>query len=137
MKLISLGCYLIFLGISGFTAQNISVVVSDQAGWHRIYRTSLDSDKNEKEIIVLLSDRFSALRFDTQNNGIQLSLIRVLFEDASIIEFKENAREERKGIEHFYELKENKKINRIFFVYHLEEGPPAKEAELQIWGRKD
>ena len=73
---------------SNLSGQTPTFILSDQAGWHRIYRTSLDSGKTEKEVIVFLADRFSALRFEIKNPAIQPRLVRVLFEDASIREFK-------------------------------------------------
>src|SRR5688500_13190058 len=66
-----------------FTAwsQKPAVVVSDKSGWHKIGETTVDFEKDQDEVAVLVADRFAMLKFKVTDAPIELLDVDVYFEE--------------------------------------------------------
>src|SRR3954468_2537462 len=127
------------LGIIAVNAQKPAVVVNDKSGWHKIGETTVDFEKDQDEVAVLIADRFAALKFKVTEAPIELLDIDVIFTEGdkqnirigyAVKKEGDNSRE--------IDLKggSERSIKSINFRYKTLENRKDKKAHVEIWGRK-
>lgn len=134
--------FYVFLGLfacSTLQAQNPTIVVSANKGWHRIYETSFGFEPTEKEIIVLLADRFSAIRFDVSRATLKITQATIIFENGTSAALPVNTTPKNAGAKsRVFELPEKDlKIEKIILICSSTDPNKKKKAAIKVWGRKD
>jgi hypothetical protein len=66
------------------SAQKPGVVISDAKGWHKIGTLTADFQRETDEISVFLADRFAAIKFKVEDASINLSSLKVFYEDGTV-----------------------------------------------------
>ena len=137
------------------SAQKPGVVVSDAKGWHKIGTVTADFQRETDEISVFLADRFAAIRFKVEGASVNLSSLKIFYEDGTvedvtgIFPFSIQAPGESKVID----LKgTERELKKIQFTYASVEGTGVKrdnpstpdnvnrgrdkKAKVELWGLK-
>src|SRR5262245_5001365 len=98
--------------------QNPKVVVSDKTGWHKIGSTNVDLQKEREEVAVLITDRFSALKFRVEKEPIDLTNVEVYYEDGTSQTLKINGHIKAAGESEKFDLAGvEKSIKKVVFLY--------------------
>jgi hypothetical protein len=120
-------------------AQEPAVVVSDKTGWHKIGETTVDFQKEEDEVAVLLADKFAALKFKVTGASIQIEDLDVIFEEGDKQNIRIGYAIKAEGSESRpIDLKggAERSIKRIVFRYKTVDKNETKKAHVEIWGKK-
>lgn len=85
MKILQKAAIILSLfAILSANAQQIAVVISDKEGWHRIKRLTVTETERNKEISVILSDHFSAIKIASEDSILlNMQLILLYSEEAT------------------------------------------------------
>src|SRR6185436_17052352 len=67
-------------GFAELNAQVPAVVLSDTKGWHKIAVRTVNFAKDRDEVVVVGSDRFSAIKFIVSDAPIDLKDLEVFYE---------------------------------------------------------
>jgi len=122
---------------SKMNAQTPAIIVSDKAGWHKIGDRTVDFAKDRDEIMVMGSDRFSAIKFTVTGASIDLQDLEVYYEsgDKQDIQVRTpvmNGKESR-----VIDLNGGERsLKKIVFVYKTIANTKDKKANVEVWGLK-
>lgn len=121
------------------SAQKPAVVVSDAKGWHKIGTLTADFQRETDEIAVFLADRFAAIKFKVEGASINLTALKVFYEDGTvedvtgIFPFAIQAPGESRVID----LKgRESEIKKVSFTYASVNNAKDKKAKVELWGLK-
>ena len=121
------------------SAQKPAVVVSDAKGWHKIGTLTADFQRETDEIAVFLADRFAALKFKVEGASINLSALKIFYEDGTVEDvtadfpFAIQAPGESKVID----LKgTERELKKVAFTYSSVNNAKDKKAKVELWGLK-
>lgn len=120
-------------------AQKPAVVASDKTGWHKIGETTVDFNKDHDEIIVMMADRFSALKFKVTDAPVEITDIDVVFEEGDTQNIKVGYAYKPEGAEsRVIDLKGGSERNLKKVVYRYKTMPNMKDkkAHMELWGMK-
>lgn len=119
-------------------AQKPAVVVSDKSGWHKIGETKVDFEKDNDEVIVMVADRFAALKFKVTDAPIELIDLDVYFEDGTSknvkVGYAVKAAGESSKVIDLPGSEQN--LKKITFRYKTLPNRKDKKASVEIWGKK-
>jgi len=119
-------------------AQKPAVVVSDKTGWHKIGETKVDFEKDHDEVMVMVADRFAALKFKVTDAPIELLDLDVYFEDGTsknvTIGYAIKTPGESSRVIDLPGSEQN--LKKIVFRYKTVANQKDKKAHVEIWGKK-
>jgi hypothetical protein len=137
-KIILLSMLAVAICFGTAKAQKPAVVVSDKTGWHKIGETKVDFEKDHDEVMVMMADRFAALKFKVTDAPLELVDLDVFFEDGT-----------SKNVTIGYAIKNpgessrvidlpgsEQSIKKIAFRYKTMPNRKEKKAQVEIWGMK-
>jgi hypothetical protein len=120
-------------------AQKPAVVVSDAKGWHKIGTLTADFQRETDEIAVFMADRFASLKFKVEGASINLTSLKVFYEDGTVedvtmnLPFAIQAPGESKVID----LKgRESELKKVSFTYSSLNNAKDKKAKVELWGMK-
>ena len=139
MKILQKAAIILSLfAILSANAQQIAVVISDKEGWHRIKRLPVTETERNKEISVILSDHFSAIKIASEDSILlNMQLILLYSEEATESPSSKKGQAFQIKTGQVLELQDSKKIDKIKFGFKAKENEKYPNIELDIWGRKD
>lgn len=112
------------------------VVISDKDGWHKIGESKVDFKSDSDKILILVANRFSALKIKVTEAPINLQSFVIYFDNnetknvAIGQEFKEPG--ETKKVD----LGGEKNVKKIEFTYKTLGNQQDKKAHIELWGFK-
>ncbi len=120
------------------SAQTPSVMITDEAGWHKIGERTVDFNKDRDEISVLGSDRFASLKFKVTEATIDLVSLEVMFESGDNQNVMISQSVKSPGESRVIDLKggAERSIKKIVFVYKTLPNSKDEKASVEIWGLK-
>lgn len=120
------------------SAQTPSVMVSDEAGWHKIGERTVDFKKDRDEIAVLGSDKFSTIKFKVTEATIDLVSLEVVFESGDNQNVMVGQSVKAPGESRVIDLKggAERSIKKINFVYKTLPNSKDERASVEVWGKK-
>lgn len=120
------------------SAQTPAVMLSDAAGWHKIGEKSVDFKADRDEIVVMGSDRFSAIKFKVTEAAIDLVSLEVTYESGDKQNVKINQAVKSIGESRTIDLKggAERSIKKIVFVYRTLPNSKDEKSHVEIWGLK-
>lgn len=130
---------LAFVGSFGIaSAQSPSVMVSDEAGWHKIGERTVDFEQDRDEVAVLVSDRFASLKFKVTEATIDLVSLEVVYESGDNQNVMISQSIKAPGESRTIDLKggAERSIKKIIFVYKTLPNSKDERASVEIWGLK-
>lgn len=132
---------IILLAIAGSygtaNAQKPAVMLSDKAGWHKIGETTVNFQKETDEIMVLVADRFAAIKFKVMDAPIDLISLEIYYESGDKQDIKINAPIKAKGESRVIDLNGGERnLKKIVFVYKTLPNHKDQKAHLEVWGLK-
>ena len=135
----SLIIMLLAIGSFGIaSAQTPAVMVSDEAGWHKIGEKAVDFKTERDEILVIGSDRFSTIKFKVTEAAIDLVSLEITYESGDKQDVKINQEIKTPGESRTIDLKggAERSIKKIIFVYKTLPNSKDEKAHVEIWGLK-
>ena len=119
-------------------AQQPAVMISDEAGWHKIGERTVAFKTDRDEIAVIGSNRFSTIKFKVTEAAIDLVSLEIAFESGDKQEVKINQAVKAPGETRTIELKggSERSIKKITFVYKTLPNSKDEKARVEIWGLK-
>jgi hypothetical protein len=130
---------LAFVGSFGIVnAQSPSVMVSDEAGWHKIGEKTVNFKTERDEISVMGADRFASLKFKVLDAPINLVSVQVTYEDGDKQDVNIGQEIKSPGESRTFDLKggAERSIKKIIFVYKTLPNSKDEKAHVEIWGLK-
>lgn len=119
------------------SAQQPAVMLSDKEGWHKIGETKVDLSKDHDEIIVLMADRFSAIKFKVDEQSIHLMSMDVYFETGDKQSLKIDAPIQAAGESRVLNINGGERdLKKITFTYKTMPNAKNKMAKVEVWGMK-
>ena len=120
------------------SAQTPAVMVSDEAGWHKIAEKTVDFKTERDEIVVIGSDRFSTLKFKVTEAAINLVSLEIAYESGDKQDVMINQEIKTAGESRTIDLKggSERSIKKIIFVYKTLPNTKDEKASVEIWGLK-
>jgi hypothetical protein len=120
------------------SAQQPAVVVSDKPGWHKIAETTADFKKEKDEVAVMISDRFSHLKFKVTDAAIDIISAVIHYEagDSQVVIIKSPIIAPAETREIDLKGGAERSIKRISFVYKTLPNRKDEKAHVEIWGLK-
>jgi hypothetical protein len=117
-------------------AQKPAVVTTEKAGWHKIGETTADMKSEKDEIIVLGNDRFKSLKVVVTDQPISITSMVIYYEGGNSETVALNA-DMKAGYETgVIDLKGDKEINKITFVYKTVANSKNDKSHVELWGLK-
>jgi hypothetical protein len=120
-------------------AQKPAVVASDKSGWHKIGETTVDFNKDHDEIIVMMADKFSALKFKVTDAPVEITDIDVAFEEGDAQNIKVGFAYKPAGAEsRVIDLKggSERNLKKVTYRYKTMANAKDKKAHMELWGLK-
>lgn len=126
------GCF----GIAN--AQMPAVMVSDAAGWHKLGERTVDFAKDRDEIPVLMSDRFSKIKFKVTEAAIYFTSLEIFYESGDKQDVMINDAIKSPGESRLIDLKggSERSIKKIVFIYKTLPNSKDEKAHVEVWGLK-
>lgn len=130
-------------GLKTNTNPNTSVVpspaimVNDKTGWHKIGERRVDFVKDRDEILVIVADRFSAIKFMVTEASIDLLDLEVYYEsgDRQDIQVRNPIRAGSES--RVIDLNGGERsLKKIVFLYKTFPNQREEKAHVEIWGLK-
>jgi len=120
------------------SAQKPAVMISDAAGWHKIGERTVDFTKDRDEIPVVLSDRFSTIKFKVTAAAIYLTSLEIFYESGDKQDVMINQSVKSPGESRVIDLKggSERSIKKIVFVYRTLPNSKDEKASVEVWGFK-
>lgn len=118
-------------------AQQPAVMVSDQAGWHKIGSTTVDFQRDRDEILVMGADRFASIKFKVTDAPIDLQDLEVYYESGDkqdimvrtpLVVGTESRKIDLNGGE--------RALKKIVFLYRTLPNRKDVKASVEVWGFK-
>jgi hypothetical protein len=114
-----------------------SVVVSDEAGWHKIGSRTIDFKNDKDEITVLGSDKFSSIKFMIKDAPVNLKNIEVYYESGDNQNIAVNSPIGPAMESKAYDLDGGERsVKKITFDYNTLPNIKDEKAEIEVWGLK-
>lgn len=114
-----------------------SVVVSDQAGWHKIGSRTIDFKNDKDEITVLGSDKFSSIKFMVKDAPVNLKNVEVYYESGDNQNIAVNSPIGPAMESKAYDLNGSERsLKKIAFDYNTLPNIKDEKAEIEVWGLK-
>jgi len=114
-----------------------SVVVSDQAGWHKIGSRTIDFKNDKDEITVLGSDKFSSIKFMVKDAPVNLKNVEVYYESGDNQNIAVNSPIGPAMESKAYDLNGSERsLKKISFDYNTLPNIKDEKAEIEVWGLK-
>jgi len=132
MMLAIAGCF----GIAN--AQQPAVMISDAAGWHKIGERTVEFTRDRDEIPVIVSDRFSTIKFKVTEAAIYFTSFEIFFESGDKQNVMINESVKSPGESRVIDLKggSERSIKKIVFVYKTLPNSKDEKAHIEVWGLK-
>ena len=128
------------LAIAGYGvafAQLPKVVTSDKKGWHKIGETKVDFQKERDEIVILVANRFSAIKLKVDDAPIDLMGAEAYYESGDNQNLKIRASFKAPGESDIINLNGcERTLKKIVLVYKTIPNYKDKKAHVEIWGLK-
>ncbi len=128
------------LAIAGYGvafAQLPKVVTSDKKGWHKIGETKVDFQKERDEIVILVANRFSAIKLKVDDAPIDLMGAEAYYESGDNQNLKIRASIKAPGESDIINLNGGERtLKKIVLVYKTIPNYKDKKAHVEIWGLK-
>src|SRR5262245_61730028 len=121
------------------SAQKPAVVVSDAKGWHKIGTMHADFQKETDEIAVFLADRFAAIKLKVDEAPINLTALKVFYEDGTVEDVTSNFpfSIQPPGESKVIDLKgTERELKKVQFTYSSVNNKKDKKAKVELWGLK-
>jgi hypothetical protein len=125
--------------ISIAIAQKPAVIISDAAGWHKIGARTVEFAKDRDEIPVIMSDRFSTIKFKVTEAAIYLTSLEIFYESGDKQDVIINQAIKSPGESRVIDLKggSERSIKKIVFVYRTLPNSKDEKASVEVWGFKN
>ena len=122
---------------SATVAQQPSIIVSDESGWHIIGETIVDFQRERDEILVLGADRFASIKFKALDAPIKLQAVEVYFEGGDTQKITTNRTLRLNRQSRVINLKGGERnLKKIAIVYKTLPNRKDFKARVQVWGLK-
>ncbi len=137
MKKKILTVFALALSVSILSAQQPAVMLSTEAGWHKIAETTVDFKTERHEVKVLVEDRFSAIKFQVADAPIDLQDLEIWMEDGTKQEVAVRTPVEKDHESREISLKGgSNNIDKIVMVYKTLPNRKDEKATVIIYGFK-
>jgi hypothetical protein len=114
-----------------------AVMLSDKSGWHKIGERNVDFVKDRDEILVLVADRFAALKFKVTEASINLLDLEVYYESGDKQDIHLNNPVMSGTESRVVDLNGGERsLKKIVFVYKTLPNQSKEKAHVEVWGLK-
>ncbi|HMH33166.1 MAG TPA: hypothetical protein VK543_09070 [Puia sp.] len=127
----------VFFAANVLHAQKPEVMTSTKPGWHKIGEAKVNFKTEKDEFLVLVADRFKAIRIKVKDAPIHIEDMQIHYEKGAKedvqIRSNFNAGTESRVIDlknHDADLK------KVVFVYNTVPNSKVEKAEIELWGLK-
>jgi hypothetical protein len=113
------------------------VVISDKSGWHKIGKTTVNFKTEKEQVLIIGSNRFSAIKFKVQEAPIDLISIEAYFASGDKQDIGINMPISAPGESKIIELNGGMRtLKKIVFVYKTLPNHKDEKGHVEIWGLK-
>src|SRR5580704_13396925 len=131
---------IILFAIAGFgvaCAQMPKVVTSEKEGWHKIGETRVDFKTERDEIVILVANRFSAIKLKVEDAPIDLTGAEAYYESGDKQDLKLYTSIKAPGESDVINLNGGMRtLKKIVLIYKTIPNYKDKKAHVEIWGLK-
>lgn len=116
---------------------NPSIIVSDKTGWHKIGERRVDFVNDRDEFLVVVADRFSAIKFKVTEASIQLLDLEVYYESGDRQDIQVRTPIRMGSESHVIDLNGGERnLKKIVFLYKTLPNQKEEKAHVEVWGLK-
>lgn len=124
------------VGINTY-AQKPAVVISNEAGWHKIGEIAADFDMDTESISVHGADEFAAIKLKVKDAPLNIERLQVFYESGDMEEINVRSQINENAETSVINLKHpDRDIQKVTFTYKTVANSKEEKADVELYGLK-